>query len=287
MFHIDLTYKIVKQSYPLLVFGNSDIVGRFHPICFMFLSHWTQCDFDFFFQKLFDLLNKKDIEINIKYLMQDADKACLNSVQKNLPDTKSLMCFFHVMQNVRKHKHLIKDNEHYELVKTDIRKLNKCVSKKMFENLKKKILINWSKLGLVEFRDYFEKQWLNSEFCNWSIYHTDPGMAATNNPVESFNSIIKRFFTLRFKENMLITLENFKENLIFYNHQPFSSVSKFSKATISRGRDLVEKRSTFLKLKKNCYEYKNEENVLFKIIIDENDLKNSKKNFLCLPTVSI
>ena len=63
--------------------------------------------------------------------MQDADKACLNSVQKNLPDTKSLMCFFHVMQNVRKHKHLIKDNEHYELVKTDIRKLNKCVIKKM------------------------------------------------------------------------------------------------------------------------------------------------------------
>ena len=35
------------------------------------------------------------------------------------------------MQNVRKHKHLIKDNEHYELVKTDIRKLNKCVIKKM------------------------------------------------------------------------------------------------------------------------------------------------------------
>ena len=71
--------------------------------------------------------------------------------------------------------------------------------------------------------------------------------------------------------------------MIFYNHHLFSSVSKFSKATISRGRDLVEKRSTFLKLKKNCYEYKNEENVLFKIIIDENDLKNSKKTFCACP----
>ena len=64
-----------------------------------------------------------------KYMMQDADHACLNSVKKNFPETENLMCFFHVMQNVWKRKNLLGTN--YDIVKKDIKDLHMCISKKI------------------------------------------------------------------------------------------------------------------------------------------------------------
>lgn len=34
VFHIDGTYKLVRNGFPVVVFGVSDIQGSFHPIAF-------------------------------------------------------------------------------------------------------------------------------------------------------------------------------------------------------------------------------------------------------------
>ena len=258
---------------------TSDLCGRFHPISFMFLSHYTEQDFDHFFSSFIKLVDNYNLEISVEYLMQDADRACLNSAKKNFPLAKNLMCFFHVMYNVRKHKHLINDSDKYNDVKNDIRELHTTLSKIKFSRLKSKILNKWSSLGLVEFSNYFKKQWLDGEFSNWSIYHTPAGFASTNNPVESFNNIIKTFITLRFKANMLETLENFKYNLIDYDHREFRYFPNIKKICIERGRTLAKTGIDFLKTKKNCYEYTNFKNIKYTININIFNLNNPKETF--------
>jgi hypothetical protein len=47
VFHIDGTYKMTVQGYPLIVFGV------FHPICFMLTSHETEIDFTTFYNGLY------------------------------------------------------------------------------------------------------------------------------------------------------------------------------------------------------------------------------------------
>jgi hypothetical protein len=32
--HLDCTYKIMTTNYNLLIFGVTDIQGKFHPVCF-------------------------------------------------------------------------------------------------------------------------------------------------------------------------------------------------------------------------------------------------------------
>lgn len=56
MFHNDYTYKITKNSFPLLVFGRSDVRCRFRPIAYMVSSQETAIDFQFFYTELKALL---------------------------------------------------------------------------------------------------------------------------------------------------------------------------------------------------------------------------------------
>ena len=38
-------------------------------------------------------------------------------------------------------------------------------------------------------------QWFEGKFSNWQVFASPPGFASTNNPLESFNKIIKLHFT--------------------------------------------------------------------------------------------
>jgi hypothetical protein len=157
------------------------------------------------------------------------------------------------------------------------------VSKKSFDKLKISTLKNWSILGLETFSEYFQKQWLDGEFSNWALYHTNPGFSSTNNPIESFNSIIKRFITQRFKDNMLQSLEVFKDSLVNYDHKIFCNFPKIKKSSILRAQILIKDQINSLKEKRNFYEFSNKENKKFRIIINEFDLNNPSNTFCDCP----
>ena len=77
--HIDGTYRITTHGFPLIVYGISDQVGRFHPVSFMLTSHETQVDFDEFYKGLINLANFFNIEYDPEYIMQDACKMLVKS----------------------------------------------------------------------------------------------------------------------------------------------------------------------------------------------------------------
>ena len=282
VFHIDLTYRIVKQAFPLLVFGISDIHRAFHPMAFMFLSHWCEKDFDYFFISLTELADKLDLSYDFHYIMQDADRASLNSIRKNFPDSTNLMCFFHLMQNVRKHKNLIQNNEYYETVLNEIRELHSSPTEKKFVEKKKKLLKKWDQqLELTEFSKYFQKQWLDEPFSNWAVCFSPPGFSSTNNPIESFNGRIKKFFTNRIKSNLLVSLKNFEEVLYTYYHKEYNNkILKIPSEVLKRGKLLVLSRAKFLVKKKNKYTYTSESKK-YNIKIDINDLAPTGTNCDC------
>ena len=49
---------------------------------------------------------------------------------------------------------------------------------------------------MKNFQDYFYDQWIKSKFNSWQFYHTPPGYAPTNNPLEAgLNKEIKGFYS--------------------------------------------------------------------------------------------
>lgn len=70
------------------------------------------------------------------------------------------------------------------------------------------------KNSLKDFISYFNKQWIDSSFKNWQIFCTPAGYPMTNSPIESYNNIIKKFFTNRVKYNILPVCEIFETQII-------------------------------------------------------------------------
>ena len=106
VYHFDLTYKIVKYNYPLMILGVTDIRRQFHPISFMFTSHEQEMDIAHFFKSLSQLCDKFSLDLAPKFFVIDADRAVYNAINKHFK-TKIIMCFFHLKQNIKKHKNLI------------------------------------------------------------------------------------------------------------------------------------------------------------------------------------
>ena len=85
----------------------------------------------------------------------------------------------------------------------DIDSLHYSTSQEEFYYKKFDILDNWSRplwsskiyKQLIEFRDYFIKQWLEGFYCNWQLFNRPAGFASTNNPEEQFNGDFKQTYT--------------------------------------------------------------------------------------------
>jgi transposase-like protein len=175
----------------------SDASRQYHPVAFMFMSHWTQENFKHFFKTLMDILSKFNMRLDIKTLVQDHDSGCLNEIKSIFPESLIVMCFFHVIMNIKKQKHLI-PTEYYNEILDDIREIHNSTSETMKNKRTKKFNNKLDKINAPEFKKYYNKVWVDGAFKHWHIYNTSPGFSTTNNPVESYNAVIKKFFTNRF-----------------------------------------------------------------------------------------
>ena len=160
-FHIDATYKIVKYSYPLIILGFTDVQRQFQPLVFMFTSHEQTQDYDYFFESVLDICDRLHIEFKPKFIISDAASAIANSIKRNLPNTVYLMCWFHLKQNVKKHKSLIPSEELYLRVTKQINALHLASCPASYKLLLNSTLRSWrNDKNLVHFCNYFERQWV-------------------------------------------------------------------------------------------------------------------------------
>jgi len=194
--HIDGTYKLIKNRFPVMVLGITDIAEEFHPIAYCVTTHEKEEDFIAFFSAVKKLSTELDLSFNPDFLMMDASDPTYNAASKIFPDTTILMCYFHLMQNVQKKcKTMFKTEEEYE-----------------------------------SFQDAIYKWIDNEKFNKWQIFHSPPGYANTNSNIESFNRQIKGF-TQKKKLTIFGMVEKCCEMVHYYSTEQagrFNEYPKFS-----------------------------------------------------------
>lgn len=161
-YHVDGTYKLIRNKFPLIVFGRTDKQNQFHLIAFCITSHEKEEDFFRFFQGLKKLAEDLDIEFDPAYLMQDACGASYNAIKSLFPDCEVLMCYFHVVLNCKKEKKLIPEEYHNLVFKKCLRRLHMTTSKEHFLKYYSKF-VDFCKKNCPDFIRYLHKSWLSSK----------------------------------------------------------------------------------------------------------------------------
>jgi transposase-like protein len=158
----------------------------------MFSSHEQKGDYLKFFQKMVEVALLVDVILEPKFMVIDACKAIAYAIKKYFPKCKIIMCWFRLKSNIRKHKQLLRSK--YKKVLSHINLLQNTSNEFEFRVLWSKIEKKWQKKpSMSKFLKYFKAQWMDSIFCNWQIFQTPPGFTTTNNPIESYNAMIKNF----------------------------------------------------------------------------------------------
>ncbi|POM58929.1 Hypothetical protein PHPALM_36358 [Phytophthora palmivora] len=212
--HVDATYKMNFREYPVLVVGMSDRSRGFHLVALFIVPQETQ---DVIQRALMALCRLHfwitSRELVVQYTMADADQAqfnALTAVFSGAGQLQTLMCFFHVMEKVY---NAIKGFPSLvaSAIVSDMYDLHFARSKMQFFEVRDHVLRKWrAQTFLWNFTQYMCAQWLFGRFSTWQIYATPIGFASTNNPVETFNALLKRDYTLRRRLKMGALLRELK-----------------------------------------------------------------------------
>ncbi|EGZ29309.1 hypothetical protein PHYSODRAFT_418632, partial [Phytophthora sojae] len=195
LFHLDATFKLSEIGYPVITCGFSDYSRKYHLAAVFVVSRLTHVEFSSVraavlqvYHKLFSQYPKIDA------VLGDAEDAQYNALQSS-PQFRGatfLMCFFHVLYNVRKRTRQL-DDAAGAMVYKGIIAMHFSASLMEFYQIRDTILAQWRKVRVLQdFANYFEKQWILSRYWRWQAFHTPPGYATTNNPCETFNASVKR-----------------------------------------------------------------------------------------------
>lgn len=193
---IDATYKLIWNGFPVFVLGTTDKKKKFHLIAIGVSTNEKQEDFEFMMSSL-----KTSVEVIIKkiymptVLISDAAPAITNafdSIFMNGKKTK-VMCYYHVVSNLKKQKLADNSTENWEKIKSDVNYLHLAPSEPAFSKACK--LFVEKNRREKNFCEYFQRIWVEKN-CNWfeGIKHFTP---STNNGVEAFNSVLKRDYSYR------------------------------------------------------------------------------------------
>ena len=117
VYHIDATYKIIKQNFPVIVFGFTDLARQFYPVAFMITSHEKTSNYNHFFIQLLKEFLNINIVFQPQFMVIDACRAMANTIKQIFPACKILMCWFHLKQNIRKHKTKIPEHLYTKTMK--------------------------------------------------------------------------------------------------------------------------------------------------------------------------
>ncbi|OWY95557.1 hypothetical protein PHMEG_00034409, partial [Phytophthora megakarya] len=171
VFHMDATFKLNQVGYPVIVCGILDKCHSFHPVALFITSQrLTELYIKALraLRKIFTTVTGE--QMLLRYVMADAEVAQQNAVDEVFgvdSDFTYLMCFYLM------------------------------TSQEAYDDHVKVVLAKWDDENLLTgFKSYFNNVWVLSESWRWQCFHTPSGYATTNNPVEQFNRLIKRDYTL-------------------------------------------------------------------------------------------
>ena len=171
-------------------------------------------------------------------VIADGAAAFTAALREIFPDTLRLMCFFHVMKNV-KDKLSAVDTRIASSLTRDIRDLAAFSIDEDTNNLLLRLFKEkWTKLPddmaaetkmkIEEFINYFFATWVNDSARRKWFQGASPCHAYTNNSLEGSNSIIKRDFTIREKLSLPQLLKELGDYLLDKTNLSMKNVARKS-----------------------------------------------------------
>ncbi|KAG3074507.1 hypothetical protein PC116_g17594 [Phytophthora cactorum] len=197
LFHADATFKLSDLGYPVITCGFSDASRSYQLAAIFIVSRRTAKEYAMCLEAFVRLVKqvRPTATLSIDAVMGDAEDAQLNGFQQvsEFGNATYLMCFFHVLYNVRKRtKHLAP--EHRKAVMNGIIRIHYTDNMTSYYTEKDEVVASWRKIPELEvFVKYFTEQWLDSRYWRWQVFHTPIGYATTNNPCETFNTVLKKY----------------------------------------------------------------------------------------------
>lgn len=157
--HADATYKLVWQGFPVLILGCSDKKRSFHPIVIGVSSHEKQADFEFFMKSIKTAVKTHFDETYAPgVLVADAAAAIGNAFSNVFPKSELIvMCFAHVMANLKKRK--LCDNSNWPQIKVDVNHLPLAPTKTIFQKAQKCFITKYEPIE-PDFCNYMQSEWL-------------------------------------------------------------------------------------------------------------------------------
>ncbi len=110
------------------------------------------------------------------------------------PEFVHLMCYFHVVKCCKDNLKRCSRAEQKPIFH-DIYYFHCSSSEVDFNEHYDEVISRW-RTSVPDFATYFDEQWnTGDEFTNWKIFCSEPGVASTNNALESFKNTIKKSYT--------------------------------------------------------------------------------------------
>lgn len=194
----DCTFKTTLQGYPLLVVCIIDAMRHAHPVALVCMSHQQVADYEFAFNTILQSCAKFGIRLEIRWFLSDGEVAMKNAARNVFANCKTINCYFHVVQNVK--KHLLKSDvpavEH-GIILQDISQLQVAPTNKHFKVSVEMFREKHQKYPV--FAAFFEKYLTDKNYSGWNEAFA-PGVPSTNNAVEAINKALKYNFLNRRKE---------------------------------------------------------------------------------------
>lgn len=195
--HIDATYKLVWQGFPIFIVGTTDIAKHFHPFGIAVCTNEQTNDFKFIFNgisKGLELVNQQ--KFDPKVLISDGSIAIRNAFKDIYKCSQMVMCSCHMFRAVDKSIDAKVTNEtDKESIKKDIRILQISASRDIFQKAIHLFLKKWKKYQ--DFVTYFQKEWVDI-LDGWYEGYSDVKYTPShNNALEATNKVIKDKNTIR------------------------------------------------------------------------------------------
>ncbi|CAF1063645.1 unnamed protein product [Didymodactylos carnosus] len=220
---VDATYKITWNELPMLVFGSTDANRHFKPFGIALVSHDENAKC---YNQLFTSINALAVQefnhpCSIDHLMADGALGITCAQQTVFPQSRRMMCWFHMIQKCRLHRNLV-TKEQWVSIDADLHAIQLSFSDDVFNRGITLLIQKWSANPLMKnFSDYFVDQWV-TKLPFWyegAAY----GKPSTNNGCESMNAVIKQKYTLRNKLQLSAFLPKMEQMLQDWSEASISS----------------------------------------------------------------
>ena len=106
--HVDGTYKLVCQGFPVLMAGLTDANHAFHPICISIVSHEDKGAYVGLLKSLKAAYHEHtNCQLAPRFVLADASPAIISAIRDIFQGCQRAMCWAHVIRNIDKKLKLV------------------------------------------------------------------------------------------------------------------------------------------------------------------------------------